>query len=318
MEMLQRLSLAGIVPVIKIDDAADAVPLCRALAEGGLPVAEITFRTAAAPEAIANVSRELPHVLLGAGTVITCEQVDRALAAGAKYIVSPGLNPEVVRHCQRVGLPIVPGCANPSDIEVALSLGLKIVKFFPAEALGGLPLIKALAAPYGDVSFVPTGGIGEKNLLDYLAFPKVAACGGSWMVPDSAIKAKDWDTIRSLTASAIQLMLGFELAHLGVNCDTPAAAGAVAQGFADLLGWPVKEGNTSFFAGTGVEVMKAKGRGANGHLAIRTNSLPRAKAYLEGKGYRFIEESAVAKNDKIVAIYLEGEIGGFAVHLLQK
>jgi len=318
MEMLQRLSLAGIVPVIKIDDAADAVPLCRALAEGGLPVAEITFRTAAAPEAIANVSRELPHVLLGAGTVITCEQVDRALAAGAKYIVSPGLNPEVVRHCQKVGLPIVPGCANPSDIEVALSLGVKIVKFFPAEALGGLTLIKALAAPYGDVSFVPTGGIGEKNLLDYLAFPKVAACGGSWMVPDSAIKAKDWAAIRALTASAIRLMLGFELAHVGVNCDAPEAAGSVAEAFAGLLGWQVREGNASIFAGAGLEIMKAKGRGANGHLAIRTNSLPRAKAYLEGKGYTFMEETAAVKDGKTMAIYVEGEIGGFAVHLVQR
>ena len=318
MEMLQRLSLAGIVPVIKVEDAADAVPLCRALAEGGLPVAEITFRTAAAPEAIANVSRELPHVLLGAGTVLTCEQVDRALAAGAKYIVSPGINPEVVRHCQQVGLPIVPGCANPTDIEVALGLGLKIVKFFPAEALGGLALIKALAGPYGDVSFVPTGGIGEKNLLEYLAFPKVAACGGSWMAPDAAVKAKDWAAIRALTASAIQLMLGFELAHVGVNCDGPEFAGSVADAFAGLLGWQVKEGNSSVFVGTGLEIMKSRGRGVNGHLAIRTNSVPRAKAYLEGKGYRFIEESAVIKNGKTMAIYVEGEVGGFAVHLLQK
>ena len=318
MEMLQRLSLAGIVPVIKVEDPADAVPLCRALAEGGLPVAEITFRTAAAPEAIANVSRELPHVLLGAGTVTTAEQVDRALAAGAKYIVSPGINPEVVRYCQQVGLPIVPGCANPSDIEIALSLGVKIVKFFPAEALGGLKLIKAMAAPYGDVSFVPTGGINEKNLLDYLSFPKVAACGGSWMVPESAIKAKDWAAIRSLTASAIQLMLGFELHHVGVNCDTPAAAGSVAEGFANLLGWPMQERSMSFWVGDGIEVMKPTGRGANGHIAIRTNSLPRAKAYLEGQGHRFIEESAAVKDGKIIAIYLEGEIGGFAVHLIQK
>ncbi|MCL2811187.1 MAG: bifunctional 4-hydroxy-2-oxoglutarate aldolase/2-dehydro-3-deoxy-phosphogluconate aldolase [Clostridia bacterium] len=284
MEMLQRLSLAGIVPVIKVDDAADAVPLCRALAQGGLPVAEITFRTAAAPEAIANVSRELPHVLLGAGTVINGEQVDRALAAGAKYIVSPGINPEVVRHCQKVGLPIVPGCANPSDIEIALSLGVKIVKFFPAEALGGLTLIKALAGPYGDVSFVPTGGIGEKNLLEYLAFPKVAACGGSWMVPDGAIRAKDWAKIQSLTASAIQLMLGFELAHVGFNGDAPDG---LVNAFPGLLSWQEKR-----------------------CLAIRTNSLPRAKAYLEGKGYRFVEESG--------ATYLEGEMGGFAVQLLQK
>lgn len=318
MEMLEKLSLAGIVPVIKVDDVADAVPLCRALAQGGLPVAEITFRTAAAADAIAAVHRELPDVLLGAGTVLTCEQVDRAVAAGAKYIVSPGLNPETVRHCQSVGVPILPGCANPSDIEVALSLGLNTVKFFPAEAIGGLPLIKALAAPYVDMKFVPTGGISEKNLLDYLAFPKIVACGGSWMVPDAAVKAKDWGKIRELTTSAVQLMLGFELAHVGINTGDADEAQSVADAFGALLQWPVKPGNSSNFVGTGLEIMKAKGRGAMGHLAIRTNSLPRAKAYLQGCGYTFMEDSAAVKDGKTVAIYVEGEIGGFAVHLLQK
>ena len=318
MDMLERLSLAGIVPVIKVDDAADAVPLCRALAEGGLPVAEITFRTAAAPDAIAAVGRELPDVLLGAGTVLTCAQVDRAVAAGAKYIVSPGLNPEVVRHCQQVGVPILPGCANPSDIEVALSLGLSTVKFFPAEALGGLPLIKALAGPYVDMKFIPTGGITEKNLLEYLAFPKIRACGGSWMVPDAAIKAKDWSKIRDLAAAAVQLMLGFELAHVGVNCADADTACQTADAFGTLLQWPVKEGNSSLFAGTGIEIMKSVGRGAMGHLAIRTNSLPRAKAYLAGRGVCFIEDSLVVKDGKPVAIYLAEPVGGFALHLLQK
>ncbi len=318
MEVLERLSLAGIVPVIKVDDAADAVPLCRALAEGGLPVAEITFRTAAAAEAIENVHKALPEVILGAGTVLTTEQVDRAVKAGATYIVSPGLNPEVVKHCQKVGVPILPGCANPSDIEVALGLGLKTVKFFPAEALGGLPLIKALAAPYVDMKFVPTGGVSEKNLLEYLAFPKIVACGGSWMVPDAAVKAKDWDQIRSLTASAVQLMLGFELAHVGVNCENADTSIKAARDFAALLGWPIKEGNSSNFVGTGLEIMKGAGRGKHGHLAIRTNSLPRAKAHLESRGYRFAEDSAAVKDGKTIAVYLQDEIAGFAVHLLQK
>ena len=170
MDMIKKLSLAGLVPVIKVDDAQDAVPLCKALSDGGLPVAEITFRTAAAEEAIRRVHEALPHVILGAGTVITREQVDRAVAAGATYIVSPGLNPEIVKYCQEKNVPIVPGCANPSDIEVALSLGLRTVKFFPAEALGGLKLIKAMAAPYVDMTFLPTGGVNEKNLLDYIVF----------------------------------------------------------------------------------------------------------------------------------------------------
>ncbi|MEG2316519.1 MAG: bifunctional 4-hydroxy-2-oxoglutarate aldolase/2-dehydro-3-deoxy-phosphogluconate aldolase, partial [Clostridia bacterium] len=195
MEMIEQLSLAGLVPVIKVEDAADAVPLCKALSDGGLPVAEITFRSDAAEEAIKRVHAELPEVILGAGTVLTTEQVDRAVAAGAAYIVSPGLNPEIVKYCQQKGVPVVPGCANPSDIEVALSLGLKTVKFFPAEALGGISLIKAMAAPYGGVTFLPTGGITEKNLNEYLAFPKIVACGGSWMVPADAVAAKDWAKI---------------------------------------------------------------------------------------------------------------------------
>ena len=187
MEMLEKLSCAGIVPVIKVEDAADAVPLCKALSDGGLPVAEITFRSDAAEEAIRRVHEELPEVILGAGTVLTKDQVDRAVNAGATYIVSPGLNPEIVKYCQEKNVPIVPGTANPSDIEVALGLGLKTVKFFPAEPLGGLKLIKAMAAPYGAVTFLPTGGVTEQNLNEYLAFNKVIACGGSWMVPADEI-----------------------------------------------------------------------------------------------------------------------------------
>ena len=217
MDMLKQLSLAGLVPVIKVKRAEDAVPLCTALKNGGLPVAEITFRTEAAEEAIRLVHAALPDVLLGAGTVLTCEQADRAWAAGAGYIVSPGLNPEVVRHCVEKGYPVLPGCANPSDIEAALSLGLNTVKFFPAEALGGLKLIKAMAAPYGNVKFVPTGGINEKNLPEYLAFPKIAACGGSWMVPEDAVEAKDWARIEKLAQDAVNVMLGLEIVHLGVN-----------------------------------------------------------------------------------------------------
>ncbi len=229
MDMIEKLSLAGIVPVIKVEDAADAVPLCKALSDGGLPVAEITFRSEAAEQAIQNVHEALPEVILGAGTVLTTEQVDRAVAAGATYIVSPGLNPKVVRYCIDRNIPIVPGCSNPSDIEIALELGLKTVKFFPAEALGGLKSIKAMSAPYGGVSFLPTGGVNEQNLLDYLAFPKIVACGGSWMVDQKAIAAKDWEKIESLTRSAVQLMLGFELRHIGVNSGSPEAAMKDAQ-----------------------------------------------------------------------------------------
>lgn len=318
MEMLEKLSLAGIVPVIKVEDAADAVPLCKALSDGGLPVAEITFRSDAAEEAIRRVHEELPEVILGAGTVLTRDQVDRAVNAGATYIVSPGLNPEIVKYCQEKNVPIVPGCANPSDIEVALSLGLKTVKFFPAEPLGGLKLIKAMAAPYGAVTFLPTGGIGENNLNEYLAFNKVIACGGSWMVPADAVAAKDWKRIEDLTRSAVNKMLGLEVKHVGVNSGSSEQAHKDAALFAKLLGWEMDEQAIAIFVGEGFEVMKIPFRGTNGHIAVACNSIKRARWHMERRGFEFDDESAIMRDGKLRAIYLKNEIAGFAVHLLQK
>ncbi|MDO4837415.1 MAG: bifunctional 4-hydroxy-2-oxoglutarate aldolase/2-dehydro-3-deoxy-phosphogluconate aldolase [Clostridia bacterium] len=318
MDFLEKLSLAGLVPVIAINDAEDAVPLCKALSDGGLPVAEITFRTAAAEEAIRRVHEALPNVLLCAGTVLTTEQVDRAVAAGAAAIVSPGLNPEVVKYCLSKNIPVCPGTANPSDLEVALSLGLHTVKFFPAEALGGLKLIKAMSAPYGAMKFMPTGGINENNMLDYLANPKVVCCGGSWMVPGDAVAAKDWDRITELTRSAVNKMLGLELRHVGINSGDPDTAMKDAEAICKLLGWTVKDGNSSTFAGTGFEMMKKPGRGKNGHIAIGCNNIKRAKWHLEQRGFAFDEDSAVVKEGKLIAIYLKDEIGGFAFHLVQK
>lgn len=318
MGIFDKLSLAGIVPVIKVEDAGDAVPLCEALTEGGLPVAEITFRTDAAERAIQNVHRALPEVMLGAGTVLTVEQVRRAVGAGAAYIVSPGLNPEVTRYCLNNNIPVLPGCATPTEVEQALSLGIHTVKFFPAEALGGLDMIKAISAPYGSVRFVPTGGVNEQNALQYLADPKVVAVGGSWMVPASALREKDWARVRALARSAVDAMLGLELKHLGVNSGSDERALKDAKAFCDLLGWPLKEGGKSNFAGAGIELMKNPARGANGHIAIATNSLPRARWQMERKGYVFDEESANIVGGVTHAIYLKGEIAGFAVHLLQK
>ena len=318
MEMLEKLSLAGIVPVIKVEDAADAVPLCKALADGGLPVAEITFRSDAAEEAIRRVHEELPEVILGAGTVLTKDQVDRAVNAGATYIVSPGLNPEIVKYCQEKNVPIVPGCGNPSDIEVALSLGLKTVKFFPAEPLGGLKLIKAMAAPYGAVTFLPTGGVNENNLNDYLAFNKVIACGGSWMVPADAVANKDWKRIEDLTRSAVNKMLGLELKHVGVNSGTSEKAQKDAEMIAKLLGWPLDDHQNATFVGTGFEVMKIPFRGENGHIAIACNSIKRARWHMERRGFEFDDSSAIMRDGKLRAIYLKDDIAGFAFHLLQK
>ena len=202
-EQFQKL---GVNPVVVLEDTKDAVPLAKALVEGGLPCAEVTFRTEAAEESIRLMAEQFPEMLVGAGTVLTTEQVDAAVGAGAKFIVSPGLNPKVVKHCLDKGYPIVPGTSNPSDVETAIELGLDVVKFFPAEPSGGLAMIKAVAAPYNKLRFMPTGGINAKNALPYLQYDKIIACGGSWMVKSDLIKEGKFDEITALTKEAVSLV----------------------------------------------------------------------------------------------------------------
>ena len=319
MDILEQLYSFGLVPVIKITDVKNAVPLAKALARGGLNCAEITFRTACAKEAIKAVTDALPDMLVGAGTVLTPEQADEAWEAGAKFIVSPGLNPRVVKHCIEKGYPILPGCATPSEVEQAIELGLKAVKFFPAEAAGGLNMIKSMAAPYGSLKFMPTGGINEDNMLSYLSFNKIIACGGSFMVKDSLIEAGKFDEITALTRNAVMKMLGFKLVHIGINCENQDEALRGAQIISGLFGLDYKVGNSSTFAGTDFEFTHKPFYGKNGHLAIATNFPDRARAYLESQGVEFIEESAVY-DDKgaLKVIYLKDEICGFAIHLVKK
>ena len=315
--VLEQISKIGIVPVVKIDRAEDALPLAKALCAGGLPCAEVTFRTDAAAEAIKIMTTNFPDMCVGAGTVLNAEQVDAAVEAGAKFIVSPGLNPRTVKYCIEKNVPVTPGTSSPSDIEQAIELGLEVVKFFPAEQSGGLAKIKAMAAPYGNMKFMPTGGINAKNLTDYLDFKKVIACGGSWMVPGDLINAGQWDKIEQLTREAVQTMLGFELAHIGINSESKEEADKSVNRLAFLFGTPVKTGSGGSFAGTIVEVLNTHGRGTHGHIAIRTNYIERAINYMRTVlGAEF--EEPIMKGDKINAIYLKEEIGGFAVHLLQK
>jgi 2-dehydro-3-deoxyphosphogluconate aldolase/(4S)-4-hydroxy-2-oxoglutarate aldolase len=204
-ELFEQIGKTGVVPVIKIDDPEKAVPLARALLAGKLPCAEITFRTGAGEEAIRRIHREVPEILVGAGTVLSVDQADRAAAAGAAFAVSPGFNPRVVAHCIEKGLPIIPGCSNPSDMEMALEAGLETVKFFPAEQAGGLDYIKAVAAPYPMLTFMPTGGINPQNLVRYLAFKKILACGGSWMAGADLINAGNFERITALCKEAVEL-----------------------------------------------------------------------------------------------------------------
>jgi len=314
----EKASQYGIVPVIKLDSPDQALPLAQALIEGGLPVAEITFRTAAAEESIRRVYGQYPEMLLGAGTVLTVDQVKRALNAGAGFIVCPGFNDAVVAYCVEHDIPVLPGCSSPSDIERALAYGLKVVKFFPAEASGGLKAIKSIAAPYTEVKFIPTGGINEKNLLDYLSFDKILACGGSWMVPDNLIKEERFGEITRLTANAVKLSLGLHLLHIGVNLDQDTDAAVTARKFAAIFGIEPRETKSFFMLDGAVEVMKYSGRGLKGHIGIGTRSIKRARTYFERQGFAFDGDSLVidAAGQPHV-IYFTEEIAGFALHLNQ-
>ena len=205
-EVLEKIQEIGIVPVVVLEDAKDAAPLAQALMNGGLPCAEVTFRTDAAEESIRIMSEQFPDMLVGAGTVLTTDQVDRAVAAGAKFIVSPGLKPRIVKYCVDKGILGLAPAAALTDVEQALENGLEVVKFFPAEAAGGLPMIKAMAAPYVGVKFMPTGGINAKNVRDYLAYNRIIACGGSWMVKGELVKEGKFDEIEKLTKEAVEIV----------------------------------------------------------------------------------------------------------------
>lgn len=195
----------AVVPVVVLNDTKDALPLAEALIKGGLPCAEVTFRTEAAEESIRLMCEKYPEMLVGAGTVLTIDQVDRAVAAGAKFIVSPGFDPEIVDYCLEKGIAVFPGCITPSEVAQAVKRGLKVIKFFPAEQAGGVAMIKAMAAPYTTVKFMPTGGISAKNLKDYLSCDKIVCCGGSWMVKGDMIKNGEFDKIAEMTKEAVEL-----------------------------------------------------------------------------------------------------------------
>ena len=205
-ELLRKFQELGIVPVVVLDNAKDAEPLAKALCEGGLPCAEVTFRTDAAEESIRIMAQKFPNMLVGAGTVLTIDQVDRAVAAGAKFIVSPGLNPKVVKYCVEKNIPITPGVQTPSEIEQALEFGLDVVKFFPAESAGGLKMIKALAGPYVNLKFIPTGGTSTKNAPEYLAYDKILAVGGSWVASKDLINAGKFDEIAKITKESVAMV----------------------------------------------------------------------------------------------------------------
>ena len=318
MDVLSSLAAAGVVPVVVLDNAADAVPTAKAMVAGGIDVMEITFRTAAAADSIRAVAAEVPEMLVGAGTVLNLEQCKLAVECGAKFIVSPGYDEETVAWCVENGVAVTPGCVTPTEIMAALKHGLKVVKFFPANVYGGLSAIKALSGPFVGLKFIPTGGVNQQNLGEFVSNPSIHAVGGSWVCPKADIAAHNFDKITQLCAEARRGVMGFELAHVGINCENADESLAVCEELEKAFDFEVKTGNSSNFASTGVEVMKSMYLGKNGHLAVRTNKIETAIAELTKRGFAVDMDTAKYKGDRMVAVYLKNEIGGFAVHLLQK
>lgn len=294
--ILNTIHVIGIVPVIALDDATQAVPLARALTAGGIPAAEVTFRTAAGEEAIGRIARDCPEVLVGAGTVLNIEQCRRAVDAGARFIVSPGYNEELVAYCLENGLPVLPGCVNASDMTKAVNAGLEVVKFFPAEQSGGLQGIRALAPVFPKLRFMPTGGVNTKNMLDYLRDDRILACGGTWMVKKEWIAAGAWEEITRISREAVTAMLGLSLRRAVL----PRTCGEGEDCLPQAL------------RGAGLDA------GADGVIEVAANSVERAVYHLGRQGLRFDESTQeTEKNGRLAAVSLAGRFGGFTLRLVR-
>lgn len=317
--VVERVYEIGIIPVIAFNSVDEAVPLCKALVAGGLPAAEVTFRTACAEECIKKIHDEVPEMLLGAGTVLTVDQADRAMAAGASFIVAPGFDPEVTKHVIEKGGLMMPGTASAGEMQQAMNLGCEALKFFPAEANGGVSMLKNIGAALKGAKWMCTGGVNAKNVNDYLGYDQIFAVGGTWMCKSDKIKAGAWDEITAMCKEAVDVMLGLELGHIGINCADDAEAAKTAETLASLLSMAVKPGNSSIFVGNKeFEIMKKPGRGTHGHIAIKTNNVDRAIYHLSRRGVKFDLDSKNVKNGKTIAVYLADEVAGFAIHLVQK
>lgn len=308
----------GVIPVINIPDVEAAVPLADALIAGGLPLIEVTMRNPNSLEALRRIKKERGEMLAGAGTILSREQVDQAIDAGADFLVAPGFNPQVVEYCLEKQIPILPGCSTASEIEAGRAMGLHLFKFFPSEQLGGVKTMKEYCGPYRDIQFVATSGINLQNLPAYMGFNGVAAVGGSFMAPAPLVAAGEWEEITKLCKKAVDTALGFHIMHIGINNADAEEGAANAKRFADIFGMAYRPGNRSDFVGTVLESCKVKFPGEKGHIAIGTYSVERAVAYLERKGIEIREEfRSVDAQGQMVAAYLKEEIGGFAIHLLR-
>lgn len=316
--VLNLIESYGMIPVLNIKREEDALPLAKALRKGGLPLMEVMFRTEAAAACIQKIAAEMPDFCIGAGTVLTVEQAEKAKECGAKFIVSPDFSEEVIRYCQKENLPVVPGCITPSEVHRAVSMGLTVLKFFPAIQMGGLKTMQLFSGPYPQVKFVPTGDLTRKEMNEYLSCSKVAAAGGDFMLSYDDIENRRFDRIEQSVRETILEHLDFHIAHVGINCASSGEAKALGEALSSVLFQNVTEYEKSYFSGSLFELMKAPFYNKGGHVAIGTRDAERAYSFLKTSGIRFHEETlARDENGRVKAVYLEPDFGGFALHLLQ-
>lgn len=302
--IIEKLGALGLVPVVTVERLEDALPLAKALCDGGLPAVEVTFRTPCAKEAIAKMVEAYPHMMIGAGTVLTKKQVDDAVEVGAKFVVSPGLNPEIVAYAKKKEILMIPGCMGPSDIERAIALGLDFVKFFPAEAAGGLPMIQAMAAPYTQIKFMPTGGINEKNIDHYLACDKIVACGGSWMANAKMIKQGKFEEITKATVQAVRTMLG--LTFLSVHTVGRWEEKSQSSFLSTLIDKEVQS----------IDINDTKSKG---YVTYSTTSLKRVMSYLEliGEASEQVQKT-YDEQGKCNEVYLQQKGNALDIQFIQQ
>lgn len=316
--VLVDIGIAGVVPTVMADETTDGAALLAALSDGGLPLAEFSVQTAAGLKAIRSASAAWPEAAVGAADVTNRQELDAAIDAGARFVSSPDLSETLVHRARERGVELVPGCALPSDVARASTLGLEFVRFCPSDAAAGPALLKTLEADFPDVRFWPTGGIERSAMGRYLADRQVLAVSGSWIARPELARMGDWAAIAALARDTVRAIHRFHVVHVGISSLDATDADAVARRFGTLFGFDVELGNSSNFASKGIEVMKGRSRGELGHIAIGTTNILRAVSYLSRQGIQFIPASEKrAPDGSLKAVYLSDEVAGFALHLLQ-
>lgn len=316
--VLNEIQKIGIVPAAVLDDVSNAIPLADALCKGGIPCVEIAFCGEAAEESIHIMAEKFPQMTIGSGAVLTTEQACRAIDAGADFIVSPIFDLAVIQYCIDRNVPIIPRISGSNDVEAALPLGLEAVSFFSDSLADGLHMLQTISSHYPDMKFMQEGDLCGKDAASYLTLDNILACSGDGVAKQEWIHSGEFGNIRRLAKETVRVMMGFEVSHIGINCSSDEKAEETAGTFEAMFGFSKESGAASVYAGSFLECMKPPHLGTNGHIAITANSIIRAKNYFEAVGYEFNEASAKFNNSKMIVIYFKEEIGGFAVHIVQK